>query len=407
MTLSKLLRSSVAVAFLSLGGMAYANAQGIVSKKMAVPLKKAEQAMKQGHYEQAEQSVKEAQGITPKSAYEQSVIDHMQLAIAVKAGKTDEAIGIYDRLINAKTTAQKEKINLLMAQASLAYRAKKYDIAIQAIKNYIAAGGNHPYMPTLLIQSYYLKEDYQSALKAQQDQIDQENKRGEVPAESQWLIMANCQKKLDDQKGLLHSYTQLAIHYSKPIYWEHLMKALMTRPGLSSGVQVEIWRLRNDVGLVKNSDDYMNMAEIAVQAGLPELANKIMIRGYSSGVLGNDANAERAMRLRKFIAKKAQDVQYSLNKDITAFKNDKRGDDLLMLGYNQVCAGKVQQGLSLMNEALTMPLTNSGVARLHLAMAQKDADQKKQAIDTLKAIKEGGVASEIAQLLTLRIMNSK
>lgn len=378
-------------------------AKDIVSAKMAVPLKKAEQLMKQGKYVQADAAIKEAASLSNKTAYERDIIEQLRIASAVKQNKVDDAIQGYTHLIASNRTTNIVKINMIMAQASLAYRAKKYPEAVQFIQNYMKAGGDNPHMRTLLIQSYFLNNNYKEALQEQKKQIDYEVKNGQTPAESQWQIMANCQQKLGDHNGLRQSYIQLATHYPKPEYWSQVMSSLASTSGMTSQVELEIWRFRFDAGLLKTSDQYITMTEIAVQAGVPHLGLNVLSQGYTKGILGADKNTGRVVRLRNYITTYIQKNQKDLTSQIATEQKSNIGDVLLMIGYDQVARGK-SEGITLMKSALTKQLTDHNMALLHYAMAEIDLGQKEKAVITLKSIRDqDGVAGELAQLWLMRL----
>lgn len=401
-----LLRNLWMVALLGTAGGLYSvsiESKEVVSQKMAAPLKNIEHLMKQGKIAQANAALKEVQTIPNPSAYEKNIIEHLRIALAIKQNNLDAAFTGYDELINSTRTSASEKIQIRMAQASLAYRARQYVKAIEYIKQYFLVGGTNTHMKTLLIQSYFLNNNYKEAMTAQQKQIDEEIKNGQVPAESQWQIMANCQEKLGDQDGLRHSYTQLAMHYPKAEYWGHIMAALSSSRDLSPSVKLEILNLRFNMNLMRTSEEYMEMAEVAMQANMPHFALKILAAGYDKGVLGTDHNSTRVMRFRKFIQDKINENKSALPAKLEAFEKAPNGDDMLMLGYDQVMDGKGQSGLLLMKEALKKTLKDSNEALLHYAMAQLQVNKKNQSIQNLKSIQAQGVIKEIADLWLIKL----
>lgn len=379
------------------------NAKEVVSQKMAAPLKKVELYMKQGKIAQAGEVLKEVQKIPNPSAYEQNLIEHLQIALAVKQNNLQAAFAGYDHLIASNRTTKAEKIQMRMAQASLAYRARHYPQAIKYIQAYFTEGGTNAHMTTLLVQSYFLNNNYKEALQAQQKQINEELNNGQIPAESQWQIMANCQEKLGDQNGLRHSYIQLAVHYPKPEYWSHVMAAITASQNLTASMHMEILRFRLETGLMKTSNEYMEMAEIAVQAGVPHFALKILQHGYNKGVLGADKNTDRVLRLRHFIEDTIQKNQTDFSAQIATAQKATTGDRLLMLGYDLVEAGKGQEGLKLMQIALQKPVKDHNEALLNYAMAQLVLKQKDRAVVTLKTLQGDNIAKEIADLWLMKL----
>lgn len=404
-------------------------AKETVSSAMAVPLKKAELFMKEGKYAQANAAIREAQTLPHQTAYEQAIIEKLRIALAIKQNDLETAFTGYERLIQLPRTTASEKVQMRMTQASLAYRARQYAKAIQFIQHYFAEGGSNPHMTTLLIQSYFLNNNYKEALQSQQRQIDEEIRSNRVPAESQWQIMANCQEKLGDQDGLRHSYIELATHYPKAEYWAHVMATLTASKGLSPLMQLEIARFRYESGLIKTSDAYMEMAELATQAGLPHLGLKIISEGYSKGILGVDQNTPRVIRLRTFIQKyiqkkdaqrkeaqqkEIQQKQQKSGQNLAKAESQSDGSDLFMIGYDQVFANNGQagngtEGLALMQKAMmqkkTMPHPEE--VKLHYAMAQLEMNQKNKAIQTLRTVQGQGIAKELANLWMMKLQAGK
>jgi hypothetical protein len=57
-------------------------------------------------------------------------------------------------------------------------------------------------------------------------------------------------------------------------------------------------RLRLATGTLSKTEDFMEMAQLALQAGLPPKAKRIVEQGYKAGALGTGAEAARHQRLR-------------------------------------------------------------------------------------------------------------
>lgn len=395
------IRSLLVATFLS-SGVTLAYAKDVVSNKMAVPLKKAEQLMRQGKYAQADAAIKEAQAINGATPYEQDIITQLQIASAVKQNKIDEALAGYTHLLSSNRLTKDQRVQTILAQATMAYRARKYPQAAQYIQQYFKAGGDNPHMQTLLIQSYFLSNDFKSALAEQQKQIDAELKAGSVPAETQWQFMVNCQQKLGDKEGLRHSYAQLAVHYPKPEYWSYVINSLVTTKGMAPQVELEVWNFREKAGLLTTADQYMTMAEIAVQAGLPHIATETLVRGRAKGLFTGN-NASRALRLEDYIGKIVNKQKTDLPNLLTQARQEKTGDALFKLGYDVFASGGVTDGTKIMQEAMAKPMDNRNIAALEYATAEQSLGEKKKAITVLKSITGKGVSVELASLWLMKL----
>ncbi|CAI3952801.1 unnamed protein product [Commensalibacter communis] len=397
----KLLVATFLTSGISIGAMTL-HAKDVVSNQMAVPLKKAEQLMKQGKYAQADEAIKEAQAISNTTPYERDIITQLQIASAVKQNKVDAALAGYTHLLSSSRLTKAQRIQTIMAQASLAYRSRKYPETIQYIHSYFKEGGDNTHMQTLLIQSYFLNNDYKSALAEQQKQIDAELKKGAVPAETQWQFMVNCQQKLGDKDGMRNSYVQLATHYPKPEYWSHVMNSLVSTKGMKPAVEFEVWQFRAKAGLLTTADQYITMAEIAIQAGYPYAAKQSMAKIHSQNLFGA-SDQKRVLRFEDYVGKITAKAKADYAAQLAQAEKDTSGDALFALGYDQFWNGQVTEGPKLMQQALSKPITDRNLALLQTAIVQQNIGQKAKAIQLLKSIKGTGVPAELAGLWLMKL----
>ena len=64
-------------------------------------------------------------------------------------------------------------------------------------------------------------------------------------------------------------------------------------------------RLKLANGLITKTDEFMEMAQLSLQAGFPVEAKAIVDKGYAAGALGTGDQAERHKRLKDLVAKQA------------------------------------------------------------------------------------------------------
>ena len=368
------------------------------------PLQKAQAELRKHDFAGAMRDVNAADAVSGKSADESYVIAQMRAAVAQSAGNEPESIAADDVLIASPRTSAAEKTRLLMAEASLAYNAHDYPRAETAIERYFKAGGADPSMHTILIQSYYLQKDYPNAARAQQRQIAQEEKAGQKPTENQLALLASVQQQSKDMDGFNATMVKLVQYYPKPDYWANLVHGLLTNPNVSERLAYDIDRIRLAVGLLTSTSDYMDMAELATQQGLPMQGQKVMAAGYASGALGKDAGAAREARLKALIDKTAAQTRADLAKTEASAQASANGNELLTVGYNYVDSGQAAHGLELMKAGIAKGgLASKDDAMLRLGLAQMDAGQKADALRTLKSVQGTDGAAELAQLWVLQI----
>jgi hypothetical protein len=135
----------------------------------------------------------------------------------------------------------------------------------------------------------------------------------------------------------------------------------------------------------------MEMTQLALVAGTTAEAKQVIDQGFSSGVLGHDAQADREKRLQALAAKRAQAGVDKANPPAPVDE-----------GFNLVYAGKAQEGISMMEAAIAKGgLDHADQAQLHLGIAYYVAGQKARAVQALRAVKGTDGSSDLARLWLL------
>jgi hypothetical protein len=392
------------VAFpLSMSMVRPALAEDALSVKVGKPLQQAQGALAAHNYARAMSAVDAAEAVPGKTEYEDYTIAQMRAAVAAQSGDVAVATAAYDKLIASSRTPRDAKLQMMMAEATMAYTAKDYSRAVTGIERYLQSAGHNPAMETLLIQSYYLKQDYGNAARVQQAQIDEELKAGKIPAETQLQLLVACQTQLKDLSGLNDTYVTLVTYYPKPEYWALILHGLIVNPKIPPGLQLDVYRIRQAAGVLTAPTDFMDMTELAVQAGLPQLALDLMNAGYASGALGKDAGAPREARLKAMIVKLVADKKTTIAADEAAAAKAPVGNPLLIVGYNYVTFGEADKGLAVMQQGLAKGPLDPDVGKLHFGLAQAAAGRTADAIATFKTVGGTNGARDIAQLWILKL----
>jgi len=146
----------------------------------------------------------------------------------------------------------------------------------------------------------------------------------------------------------------------------------------------------------------MEMSQLALQAGNPAEAIKIIDQGYKKGALGTGSDAPRHQRLKDLAAKtQAEFDAKQAAEEAEAVKN-KDADALAAMGYALVSAGKADKGLPLMEQAVKLGTgKNPEAIKLHYGIAQSIAGKKSAALSTLKSVKGTDGTADLARYWTL------
>jgi len=147
----------------------------------------------------------------------------------------------------------------------------------------------------------------------------------------------------------------------------------------------------------------MEMAQLALQAGLPSDGRRIVEQGYKAGALGTGPEAARHQRLKDLALKKEAEAKANIAAQAAEAANQKTGDDLVKVGYAYASMGELDQGIKLIEQGIAKGgLKRPEDAKLLLGKALLQSGKNKpKAVQTLRSVKGTDGAAEIARLWTV------
>jgi hypothetical protein len=226
---------------------------------------------------------------------------------------------------------------------------------------------------------------------------------GRRPDEGDLLRLADAQQRLGQTNAYVATLEKLLLGYPKKDYWSAYLGRLPRKAGFSPRYELDVLRLRLASGTLAKTEEYMEMAQLALQAALPAEALRIVEQGYKAGALGTGAEAARHQRLRELAAKQAADAKAAIAAQATEAAGDKEGDRLVQVGYAHVSMGEFERGLQLIQQGIAKGnLKRPDEAQLRLGMAQLQSGKNRtQAIATLRGVKGKDGTADIARLWTI------
>ena len=156
-------------------------------------------------------------------------------------------------------------------------------------------------------------------------------------------------------------------------------------------------------GTLSKAEDYMEMAQLSLQAGVPAEARAVVDQGIKAGVLGTGPEAGRQQRLRDLAVKQETENKANIANLASEAEGFKEGDGLIKVGNAYVANGEVEKGIELIGKGIAKGgLKHPEDAKLRLGMAQLRSPKTRSAgIQTLRSVKSNDGAADIARLWTL------
>ena len=387
-------------AALALAFVLGAHAQDSVRPDVGKPLQAAQEMIRAGKYKQALDKVREAENVGGRTANENYLIERMRLAAASGAGDVETAARSFEAV--SGRVSGPDKLKMIESLAGAYDRARDYSKAMQWGQRYFREGGTSGAIRTLLIQSQYLAGDFAGAAKELRTEIEQAERAGSAPGEDRLKLLVNATLKLNDTNGYVWALERLVTYYPKKEYWVDLLARLQRKPNFSDRLALDTYRLSLATGSMNAANDYMEMTQLALQAGFPSEAKQIVDKGFAAGVLGTGKEAERHKRLQDLVAKKVEEDKKEQADKLAEAEAAKDGTALVNSGMNLVFNGDKAKGLALMQKGIAKGnLKRPDDAKLHLAIAQLIAGDNSRAVASLREVKGNDGTADLARLWSL------
>ncbi len=376
-------------------------AQESLRPEVGKPLQAAQDLIKTGRYREALAKVHEAEGGN-RNANETYLIERMRIAAASGAGDADTASRSFEILNGTGKVSGPDKLRMIESIAGTYYRSQQYAKSMQWSQRYLREGGTSPAIRTMLIQSQYLSGDFAGAAKELMVEIQGAERGGNPPAEDRLKLLLNAASKQGDNNAYVYAMEKLVTYYPKKEYWVDLLSRMQRKTNFSDRLSLDAYRLSLASGSMSAPTDYMEMAQLALQADLASEGKLVIAKGMSSGALSTGAQADRAKRLQALVDKKLAEDTASRAEDEKQAAAAKTGDPMMALGMNLVYAGQAAKGVQLMQDGIAKGgLKRPEDAKLHLGIGQLVAGDKAKAQATFKTVQGADGTADLARLWAL------
>jgi tetratricopeptide (TPR) repeat protein len=323
-----------------------------VRPSVGKPLQEAISLANSGHGDAAMAKVHEAQSVGSLTPGEQQAISQTKEFIAAKTGAGGGATGCKVKFAND-------------------YNAGRYSDAIADADCLRKSGGMSGQDQLIVAQAYYLSGRYADAIR--------EARAAGGPSATE-LILSAAFKSGDSET--MRSVLEQLILEGKTQYWGNYLTSAENAKGLKDHQTLDIYRLRFRTGTMRNKDDYMLAAELALQVGAAQEAADIVQKGTDAKVLSDD-RAARLLNLAKGQAAKDGASFPALQK---AADGTPTGDADVKLSEEYWGAGKYPEAIASAQNGIKKGVADMGNAQMRLGQAYLGAGQKDAAVNAFNKI---------------------
>jgi len=382
-------------------GFSQAAAQDSVRKEVGTPLQDANKLLKAGKAKEALAKVRDAEAVGGRTAAENNAIEGVRFSAAMVANEPDTMVRAFDALKGAGKLSGALQLQYMEAIAGTYLRGGNAAKALDWANKYFAAGGTSATVKQVQQQAQFKSGDVTGFLKDTLAEIQSDEKAGRAPAKDKLTNLLWAAQKKGDANAEALATEKLLNYYPEPKLWAQILGGLPEKKSFDgSRYALDLYRLRLATNnMSRGAEDYMEMAQLAAQAGYPEEGKQVVDKGLAAGVLGQGAEGARHKRLADLMNKKIGEAKASAAANEKAAEDAKDGNAFVTLGLANAFGGNAKKGIAQIEQGIAKGnLKRPEDAKLYLGLAHQLAGETSKAQAAWRSVKGTEGAADLARL---------
>ena len=374
------------------------SAQTPIRPEVAKSLQAAQDALKAGQLDSALSLSQQTLAMPGITVLEKPLIQRTLAVAALQAKNFPLAISTLENLIRdmPDSTPAAQKRPLIESLLNASQQAQDLPKLVDWARIYLKLEGSNPTVRPVLIQTLSVLKRHEEVVQEMKEKMRLDEAAKEKTPESELRMLAVSQRQLKDDTGYNSTLKRLLQNYPSKAYWAEMIPRVARQANFNARFDLDLYRLLEQTGNMEDAYEYVDMANLALKAGLPAEASRVLEQAYATGRMGKGSDAVNHQKLR-------QQIQLRLNEDDKALpaleKSAKDANALASLADVYAAKQKWDQSIALYNKALAMGgLRREAETRLHAGIALFKLGQKAEANTLWDSIQGDATAIELAQL---------
>jgi hypothetical protein len=359
-----------------------------ISRVIAKEITAAQKAMQANQWSEALKNLEAAETKSPLSTYDKKTIAEFKGICYVRLNNLKSAQTAYEQALATGGYSPDELPKTYRLLFQLAATNKSDAKAIEYGKQASDAGSATDDDLLVMSQLYYQQKDCKNSAVWGDKAIAAFKKAGQQPKEVLYQIKLQCASDANDTNGMKAALYDLIRLTNKTSYWNNLIR-LERQDERDDHNTLMIYRLMYDTNSMNADTDYIEMAQLLGDAGLPGEAEAVLEKAISSGAL-KDEHKERTNRLLAALKTRADTDKKGLPQlDAEAQKNPagqldaKLGEVYFGVGDYQNAATAISRGIG---KGQVKQLDEAYVYLGRAQVALKNTAEAKKAFEKLKTV---------------------
>jgi hypothetical protein len=369
-----------------------------VSAGVAKPLKEASDLVRAG---KAKEALAKLNGVSAAGPDDTYMLARVRGAAYQRMGDNGAAAQQLEAAFATGKVPGNEAGQLAETVAGIYAQQHNNAAAMKWVEKAKAAGDNSAGLRQIQDYVQGSSGDYGQTARKNAAKIQAAEAAGRRPDEDDLLRLADAYRHTKNTAGDLQVKEKLVTYYpGNKQYVSIYLSDLPGKSGFSSRFSLDLLRLKLVSGNMAGAADYMEMAQLLLQAQLPAEAKSVVDKGYAAGVLGTGAEAARQQRLRDLVVKSVADAKGTIAKRTADAKSAKTGDELVAVGAEVASMGQYDEGIDLIQQGIAKDsLKHPDDANLRLGVAMLQSGKAKaKAVTQLRSVKGTDGAPDVARL---------
>lgn len=251
-------------------------AQVNLRSEVAKPLQAAQEAIQSKQPEEALKKIQEARQVAQLTPAEKMLLERLSVVAAMNAQKFDLAASSLDELLQSKDLSEVDRFNLMETMVNVGLRLKDYPRVVAWSRRYVQQGGTNTRVRLALMQSLSLQGAHLEVLTEMPKQLAAYAVVGKLPDEAELRLYAFSQQQVKDETAYVKTLIELVKRFPSKAYWGDLLNRIPRQAGFQPRYQLDVFRLMDATDNLEDAEDYADVAQAALKAGLPHEALRML-----------------------------------------------------------------------------------------------------------------------------------
>jgi tetratricopeptide (TPR) repeat protein len=377
-----------------------------ISKQIAKQMSAAQDAMKAKKWQESLNKMKEAEAVPGgKSAFDLFTMSQFRGYIYASTRQEADAARELESQLSSPCMPESKKPDALKNLVGLYTALKNYPKAIE-YGNRALKASNDPDIKVAVAQAYYQSGNNKDAVRLMNEVLESSGR----PKENQLLLIQAACSKAGNNACVTQVFEKLVVNYPKTEYWSNLMDALRHDENKNDVQQLNVFRLSNQVNVMKRADEFKEYAQLAIDENLACEAQSVLEQGFTKKAFVEKRDIDVNTRLLSTAKTKCVAEKAAVAAAENAANQAPTGDEFVKSGAQQLVAGNAAKAVEDIQKGITKGSLAKGdrfeaqrndEAYILLGIAHLKNNNKPEAAKAFKQVKRDPTMTRIAKLWAL------